>query len=404
MKKNILSLIAALILMLNLSYSQWMQQTPPIATYGTGALYSVFAISPTAVAAAGDSRVIVTCDGGTTWTDEPFLSGWYFYNIHTMDTTKWYSVSANVNWAVEPYNPCGNYTFLTNLDSITVDAIHFRTPQSATVAGKYGKIKVTNDGGTTWNWANSGTSFELLSVWYADSLVGVAVGKSGALTRTTDGGAHWTFNQNLNVFFNILGVQFPTPTTGYAVGALGTFIKTTDAGVTWNPVNVNTTAWLRGVYFLDSLNGYVVGDSGRIMKTMDGANTWSIMPSGTLHNLNSVNFINPDIGWIVGDDSIILKLDLTTGINKQANSINNITLSPNPSENTTTLSFDCNKSSLTSININDITGRTIQTIYENTLPSGHHTIPINVSTLARGIYFINIRNENGATVLKLLKE
>ena len=95
-----------------------------------------------------------------------------------MDTTKWYSISSNVNWGIEVSNPGGSYSFLTNLDSITVNAIHFRTPISATVAGQQGKIKTTDDGGTTWTARTSGTTFALKSVWYADSLVGVAAGLS----------------------------------------------------------------------------------------------------------------------------------------------------------------------------------------------------------------------------------
>lgn len=404
MKKNILSLTAALVLMLNFSYSQWMPQTAPITTYGTGSLYSVWAISPTAVAAAGDGRIIVTCDGGTTWVDEPNLGGWYFYSIHTMDTTKWLSISSNVNWGISPSNPCGNYSFLTNLSGITVNGIHYRTPISCTVVGQSGRIKNTYDAGNTWDSVGSGTTFALKSVWYADSMTGVAVGLSAALTRTTDGGAHWTLNQNIPTFFSLYGVQFPTPTTGYVCGALGTFLKSTDAGVTWNAVNTNTGTFLNGLFFLDSLTGYVVGDSGKIMKTTDGANTWTIMPSGTLHNLRSVHFINPDIGWIVGDDSVILKLDLTTGKIEQVNNTNKITLAPNPAENTTTISLDCDKSSLTSIKINDITGRTIKVISETTLSSGHHDISIDISTLSRGIYFIDVKNEKGVSTLKLLKE
>ena len=386
MKKNILSLTAALVLMLNFSYSQWIQETAPITTYGTGSLYSVFAISPDAVAAAGDGRLIVTCDGGATWTDAENLGGWEFYSIHTMDTTKWYSVCSNVDYIIEPYNPCSSAAFNYTLTNINPNAIHFRAQQNATVVGNSGRIRNTHDNCTTWDSVGSGTTFVLKSVWYADSSVGVAVGLSAALTRTTDGGAHWTLNQNIPTFFSLYGVQFPTPTTGYVCGALGTFLKSTDAGVTWNLMPTNTATFLNGVYFLDSLNGYVVGDSGKIMKTINGANTWTIMPSGTLHNLRSVHFISPDIGWIVGDDSVILKLDLTTGTIKQTNSINKITLAPNPAENTATISLDCDKSSLTSIKINDITGRTVKVIYESTLSSGHHAISFDISTLSRGIY------------------
>jgi len=321
-----------------------------------------------------------------------------------MDTIKWYSVCSNVDYLIAPFNPCGSASFYGSIPSITPNAIHFRTPQSATVVGNSGRIKNTFDNCTTWDSAYSGTTFALKSVWYADSMTGVAVGLSAALTRTTDGGAHWTLNQNIPTFFSLYGVQFPTPTTGYVCGALGTFLKTTDAGATWNIMNINTTSNLNGLFFLDSLNGYMVGDTGKIMNTTNGGVTWSIMPSGTTHNLRSVHFINPDIGWIVGDDSVILKLDLTTAIVQPSNPFNNITISPNPARNTVLLSLDCNKTAMTTIKINDIAGRTLKTVYESTLSLGRNTIPVDISSLSGGLYFINIINEFGTSVVKLMKE
>jgi poly(3-hydroxybutyrate) depolymerase len=69
---------------------------------------------------------------------------------------------------------------------------------AATVGGKFwvvgdaGQIRVSTNGGTSWQTQVSGTAENLYSVHFADAQHGAAVGRRGTIVVTADGGAHWT--------------------------------------------------------------------------------------------------------------------------------------------------------------------------------------------------------------------
>ena len=110
--------------------------------------------------------------------------------------------------------------------------------------------------------------------------------------------AQWV-PQNSGTTKNLLSVYFTDANIGYAVGDSGTIINTTNGGINWTIQNSGITSRLNSVFFTDSITGYAVGDSGKILKTTNGGNLWSNQASGILNNLNSVYFTNIDTGFIV---------------------------------------------------------------------------------------------------------
>ena len=78
--------------------------------------------------------------------------------------------------------------------------------------------------------------------------------------------------------------------------------------------------------------------------------------------------------------------------------LNEVKIYPNPSNNTLTLELGTNSLTNASYQLIDMTGRIVKanTIYQN------RTF-INVADLTNGIYFINVVNEHGNKVLKLVK-
>ena len=78
--------------------------------------------------------------------------------------------------------------------------------------------------------------------------------------------------------------------------------------------------------------------------------------------------------------------------------LNEVKIYPNPSNNTLTLELGTNSLTNASYQLIDMTGRIVKanTIYQN------RTF-INVADLTNGIYFVNVVNEHGNKVLKLVK-
>lgn len=190
--------------------------------------------------------------------------------------------------------------------------------------GDSGRIVKSVNGGTAWSLLNSGTTEELRSVVFPDTInastdTGYAVGTGGWIIRTVDGGATWVRQASGVTTRRLNKVSFVNGTTGYAAGDSMTFLKTTNAGATWTPVTIpathirnwstktsGTTETLRGVHFTGLLEGVAVGDANVIRRTTNAGGTWStIDPPGT-GNLTSVRMGTVSVGWAVGEKGRIL--------------------------------------------------------------------------------------------------
>lgn len=74
---------------------------------------------------------------------------------------------------------------------------------------------------------------------------------------------------------------------------------------------------------------------------------------------------------------------------------------PNPATDKTTLHFTLDKGQHVSIKIFSETGKQMQSIADQSMQKGEHTLAINTSTYAKGVYFVKIITESGTTNVKL---
>jgi len=145
---------------------------------------------------AGDLRgkdedaftALVTVDGGQTWTPQR---------------------------AGAPADPGTPVNFL---------AVALTEPRHAVVAGRFGRIWVTFDGGGTWRNRRGGTEERLNSVAFADGRRGLAVGEidiqgelRSQILATTDRGQSWTQRPSPEAAA-LSEVTFADPTTAYVAG------------------------------------------------------------------------------------------------------------------------------------------------------------------------------------------
>lgn len=128
-------------------------------------------------------------------------------------------------------------------------AVQFSDPMHGWIAGFFGRILHTDDGGETWTLQATGTTAQLEAMAFVDAQNGWAVGGSGTGTilHTTNGGAAWT-SQALpgTVSENMRGVDFIDVNQGWAVGAGGSVLHTIDGGATWTEVRAcrgSSTPW-----------------------------------------------------------------------------------------------------------------------------------------------------------------
>jgi photosystem II stability/assembly factor-like uncharacterized protein len=127
-------------------------------------------------------------------------------------------------------------------------------------------------------------------------------GDYGTILKTTDGGGSWS-TLTTGVNYTLRGLDFPNENTGYAVtdycSSTSYFLKTTDAGLNWTIKSLSCPL-LANLAFITPDTGYAAGGFGKIMKTTDGGNTWSIQADFTNTSFHDLCFSDKNVGFACG--------------------------------------------------------------------------------------------------------
>ena len=183
-----------------------------------------------------DGLILVTADGGATWTyrgdtrygalrDVDFVDEFHGQVVGAVsgrpDQVKYTTLGTNdgETWQPNLAEKSKDDASVLNMVAVAVPA-----PMHVIAVGQGGRIFVTFDEGKTWRIRRSGTNETLNDVAFADRRRGVAVGTvnfqgetRAVVLATNDGGEGWTaFPQPEFGEFN--GVTFASLTTGFAVG------------------------------------------------------------------------------------------------------------------------------------------------------------------------------------------
>jgi photosystem II stability/assembly factor-like uncharacterized protein len=165
--------------------------------------------------------------------------------------------------------------------------------------GELGIVLRTEDAGTTWERIATPTSATLKAVWFTSRDSGFAVGSSATVLVTGDGGQTWERVLPIPATADLNDVWFAGPNRGLAVGTGGVVLRTADGGTSWARVTAPSTTALRSVA-LEGLRGWIVGDGGTILRSADAGVTWSIsQPTSTIQNLSAV-WATDSLAWAVG--------------------------------------------------------------------------------------------------------
>ena len=188
--------------------------------------------------------------------------------------------------ALEPAGD-GWYWQLPQPQGHILNAVAMSDAADVWAVGYGGTILHSTDGGSAWAAQSSPTVDPLAAVAFADDLHGCAVGGRGfesyitarppfatsVIVRTEDGGVTW---QEADSPLNhpLSAVTFLDASSGWAVGKHGTILHTSDGGVTWTAQRSGVTAPLWAVVFADAHRGWAAGGEGLLLTTADGGLSW----------------------------------------------------------------------------------------------------------------------------------
>jgi photosystem II stability/assembly factor-like uncharacterized protein len=216
--------------------------------------------------------------------------------------------------------------------SVTLNAVHFVSPQRGWAVGSDGVILRSDDGGQSWtklldgNQANElvladlkartgaveaalagasaedgdrlqaelealefrledaeagagfGPSRPLLALWFKDGQLGFAVGAFGQIFRTDDGGGHWVSlagalanpdSLHLNAITRLPGGMLAV------AGERGTIWFSADEGASWQVSEVGYDGHLYGLIEAAPASLIAFGFAGNVFRSADAGRTWA---------------------------------------------------------------------------------------------------------------------------------
>lgn len=216
-------------------------------------------------------------------------------------------------------------------------SVRFVNPTTGWISGQDGIILHTTDGGKTWARQESGTNVYLFALDFTDENHGWAVGDKAIAIETDDGGKTWvlrkidtggagkeTADQALASEDPVLyDVRFVDENTGWISGEFGKLFHTTDGGKTWKGqeeslmgqgiIDVLDIPTFFGLSLTSAQEGVAVGLEGKIVRTSDGGTSWKFEPQELDYPMADPLYkpvLFPDgTGWAVGASGEVLRRD-----------------------------------------------------------------------------------------------
>ena len=190
----------------------------------------------------------------------------------------------------------------------------------------------------------------------------------------------------------------PTASASFGVSGTNTFgcVKTSTLAITVNSIVVSVSA---------SRSTICTGETTTL--TASGASTYSWLPNGSGGSSLVINgVIAGNLTYVVtgydskgcsNDSTVSVNVSKCTGIASVANSGSGVKVYPNPNAGEFTVELDngLNKS----IEVTDLTGRVILV---STTKEDKATI--NISTFAKGVYYVKVQSNNSVEVIKVIKQ
>jgi photosystem II stability/assembly factor-like uncharacterized protein len=271
-------------------------------------------------------RIFRTGDGGLTWerqdagTKRPFLA------VTCVDArTAWVAGKEGIVYGTTD----GGATWrpASTGSSRHVFALQFATRARGHGAGDFGTMIHTEDGGGQWTVSqvppevhlpdsalDTGVDpgdVNLYALSYGDPDHLWVAGEFGIIMASADGGRTFA-QQHGPVETTLFGIHFVDARRGWAVGIDSVILHTEDGGQTWSPQPPPVTQ--RSFYdvTVQDGRGWIVGSSGTVLASDDGGATWTLRPLPielAANWIRALSLTPGGRGLAVGAEGLVFRLD-----------------------------------------------------------------------------------------------
>jgi photosystem II stability/assembly factor-like uncharacterized protein len=366
--------------------------------------------------AAGDSgTILVTTDGGSTWSPQISPVDHHVVDLRMLDAQLGWALAQQLpappTWEygttlIRTTNGGTDWFVQSTFEDLLVHALDFTDAQWGCTAGEQGNLWWTSDGGASWT-PSVVDSAELArwpihEVKFHTATYGMATGGlfdvTGLVWRTTDGGQFWTHQRVAGEpffgihFFDSLDVLCVGGDLDYGAG----MVQTTTGGAQWEYTYLGIWGRATAVSFRTASEGWApLGFAGTYMKTGDGGSRWDATPTPGGTAMYDVLFTDSGTGYMAGEEGTILRYigdgsAVGAPVPVPRESTLRLRVDPSPFWPETRVRFRLPGSALVSLRIYDVGGREITTLVEERLPGGTHSRTFDGSGLPNGVYFCRL--------------
>jgi photosystem II stability/assembly factor-like uncharacterized protein len=428
MKKNLLILSALFIS--GICSAQWTR----INSTTTETLNDVdFLDQNYGVIVGNRSTILLTTNGGATWTDinNGNISG-DIYNVTVTGTDTIYlstydfgtasgdvyrTTNGGISWNVKASDPGINHRIDLEWNQA-----------SNTLFASASNLLSTQNSGSSWdtllNYIAGTTSTDLLH--FADPQTGHLsgnisgfIGYSAYFFRTEDGGQNWykgdpfSFpNSHALTTMSFVSADtsyaFTNQYSGWAPSATNGMVRMYnfnrsvpnpgDTSYTFNSQVVNAAMpdYMNDAVFETAMKGYAFGNAAKIYRTQNGGTTWTVEYTDTCSScaILKSDFEN-GVGYAVGSNGTLVKFGTTTSV-VESSDLQTVNIYPNPGTGKFTIRWGNPGNTL--IEVLDIVGNTVLK-KEMSFSS-----QIDLSDSAKGIYMVRLTNRDRQIIKKIIVE
>ena len=281
-------------------------------------------------AVADLGRIFHTTDAGSTWERLNPGARHQFVGITCAGGNIW--VAGQVGEIARSTDGGKTWQMQTSGTQRQLLDIAFGSPQRGLAVGDYGTLLRTDDGGATWAKIALPSDIKLppdiadvvdpgdvllYSATFADADHAWIAGEFGVILASADGGLTW-HQQTSSVESTLFGISFADQQHGWAVGLDALLLHTTDGGITWARQAIETpkgfSPALYGVRVVGSY-GWAVGNNGFLLNSVDAGNTWQTVKVPAQMGsswFRDISLLPDGRGFIVGANGLVLTANRDT--------------------------------------------------------------------------------------------
>jgi photosystem II stability/assembly factor-like uncharacterized protein len=241
--------------------------------------------------------VLMTTDGGKTWAKRDSGVKEHLFNVDITESGRSWAVGhfgtilhspdGGLSWKAQEFTaafpegtPESEMGVVSDAErenegaaeEARLNAVAFADDQRGWIAGEFGLVLHTEDGGQTWKRQPSASGKLLFALHVLDRNRVLAVGSEGTFMETADGGRSWQA-ADTGTEQHILGL-YPLGDSLYLVGRDGLVMVRRGKAESFKPLKAGLYTWLMTVGFFDDQTGLVAGGRGHLLQTSDAGETW----------------------------------------------------------------------------------------------------------------------------------